>query len=133
MSKDSYPYLYFAAKLLTPEGVAALRRLDGVRVERYRGNLSAEDAYAVYRVTWSGLGVQVGIADAASESPQVRDSYLVEGLRMALDLSGKKINFLKEREAKRARFWAEGATAAKARSAEDQAPQPGTTGSSDAK
>lgn len=97
--------LFFRSALLTPEGVAALRRLDGARVDREFGNLPHVDAYAVFSVQETPQGVRVGISHSASKDPKIRSAYFLKGLEMALGVSDEPLARARENEqAQRAHF-----------------------------
>jgi len=94
-------YLFFAKNMLTPEGVTQLQRLHELRLERDFGNLPHDDAYAVFHVYTNDHGTVVAIEDAASDNPQVRESYLLEGLTMALDRNGFVLDLTWDRARRR--------------------------------
>ena len=84
MAMEVNPFLFFPAETLTPSGAKCLRRLNGKRIVRFFGNLPHSAAFAVFRVWTNARGTGVGVYHASSEARQVRESYLIEGLRRAL-------------------------------------------------
>ncbi len=92
------PYLFFPTDMLTAEGVKWLERLNNARIERDFRNLPHFDAYAVFRVWTNEQGTGVGIAYAASDNSQIRDSYLVQGLKMALARNSAGLDAARRRE-----------------------------------
>jgi hypothetical protein len=100
-------YLFFPASMLTPEGVAWLQRLNKARIEREFGNLPHSDAYAVFRVWTNEHGTGVGIDYGASDNPQILESYLVQGLKIALERDSARLDAAIELARHREEQWSQ--------------------------
>jgi len=98
-------YLFFPAGMLTPDGVAWLERLNKARIERDFRNLPHSDAYATFRAWTDEHGTGVGIDYGASEDPHILESYLIEGLKIALRRDGAGLDAARDLARRRDEEW----------------------------
>ena len=100
-------YLFFPASTVTSEGVTWLKRLHKARIERNVGNLPNFSAYALFRVWTDEHGTGVGIDHAGSNDPYVVESYLVQGLKMALGRDDAGLDAARDLARRREEEWSQ--------------------------